>query len=52
MTADTKINTTERFDSYCRKTSEDGSKICSLYTGHHGLCKPKHGTEKDRFSGK
>lgn len=46
------INTTRRHSAYCNKVSEDGSKRCSLYTPHEGLCKPKHGIESDRFEGR
>lgn len=45
------INTTQRYNHYCRKKNADGSKTCSLYAPHEGLCKPKHGTENDRFQG-
>ena len=50
-TEDLTINTTHRHTRYCRKVSEDGTKTCSLYSTHEGLCKPNHGTEKDRFEG-
>jgi len=47
-TEDLVINTNHRWSAYCHKKSADGIK-CSLYTPHEGLCKPKHGTEADRF---
>lgn len=47
-TAEAEVNTTKRHDAYCRKTSKDG-RVCSLYEPHEGDCKPKHGTEADRF---
>lgn len=50
-TEDLVINTQHRYGHYCRLVSEDGSKKCSLYAPHEGLCKPKHGTETDRFVG-
>ena len=45
------VNTTRRYSHYCTKKSEDGTKKCSLYAPHEGLCKPKHGVDKDRFVG-
>lgn len=49
-TEDLVINTTHRWNTFCRKKAGDG-RICSLYSPHVGLCKPKHGTENDRFEG-
>lgn len=48
-TEDLVINTSHRYNHYCRKVSKDGLKTCSLYSPHEGLCKPQHGTEADRF---
>lgn len=45
------VNTTHRHSAYCHKVSEDGTKKCSLYAPHEGLCKPKHGRQEDRFEG-
>lgn len=45
------VNTTHRHSVYCHLISEDGTKKCSLYSPHEGLCKPKHGLESDRFEG-
>lgn len=45
------INTSHRHNVYCHKVSHDGTKKCSLYSPHEGLCKPKHGVENDRFEG-
>lgn len=50
-TEDLSINTTHRHSNYCRLVSEDGTKQCSLYSPHEGLCMPKHGIESDRFVG-
>lgn len=50
-TEDLVINTTHRHSVYCHKVSSDGTKKCSLYNPHIGLCKPKHGIESDRFEG-
>ena len=50
-TEDLVINTTHRYNVYCHLVSEDGTKKCSLYSPHEGLCKPKHGVEADRFEG-
>lgn len=50
-TEDLTINTTHRHNVYCHLVSEDGTKKCSLYSPHEGLCKPKHGVESDRFRG-
>lgn len=50
-TEDLTINTSHRHNVYCHLVSEDGTKKCSLYSPHEGLCKPKHGVEKDRFQG-
>lgn len=50
-TEDLVVNTTHRHAVYCHKVSKDGTKRCSLYNPHFGLCKPKHGVEKDRFEG-
>lgn len=50
-TEDLVINTTHRHGRYCRLVSENGEKRCSLYSPHEGLCKPKHGLERDRFVG-
>ena len=44
------VNTTQRYHTYCRKVADDG-RVCSLYSPHVGLCKPKHGTESDHFVG-
>lgn len=46
--ADEEINTTHRYNHYCRAVSSDG-RTCSLYAPHEGKHKPKHGTENDRF---
>ena len=48
-TEDLVINAQHRYNNYCHKTSKDGTKKCSLYAPHEGLCKPKHGIEADRF---
>lgn len=45
------VNTTHRYNRYCHKVSRDGTKKCSLYYPHDGLCKPNHGVDKDRFEG-
>jgi hypothetical protein len=50
-TEDLEVNTTHRHTVYCHKVSEDGTKKCSLYSPHEGLCLPKHGVESDRFIG-
>jgi hypothetical protein len=50
-TEDLTVNTTHRHSVYCHKVSADGTKKCSLYSPHEGLCKPNHGTEADRFEG-
>lgn len=42
------VNTTTRYNNYCRKVSKDG-RACSLYSPHEGLHKSKNGLEKDRF---
>ena len=42
------VNTTHRYNHYCRAISKDGRK-CSLYSPHEGRHKPKYGTEKDRL---
>lgn len=50
-TEDLVVNTTHRHTVYCHKVSEDGTKKCSLYYPHEGLCLPNHGLEADRFEG-
>lgn len=50
-TEDLTVNTTRRYNNYCHKVSEDGTKKCSLYSPHEGLCKPNHGTVNDLFEG-
>lgn len=50
-TEDLTVNTSHRHNVYCHKKSEDGTKRCSLYAPHEGLCKPNHGVESDRFVG-
>ena len=42
------INTTHRYDHYCRAEASDG-RVCSLYSPHFGKHKPKLGLESDRF---
>lgn len=42
------INTTHRYNRYCRAEHPDGRK-CSLYSPHEGKHKPKQGTERDRW---
>jgi len=46
---DEQINTTTRYNHYCRATASDG-RVCSLYTPHEGVKhKPRHGIEADRW---
>ncbi|AWN03302.1 hypothetical protein PBI_CAMILLE_56 [Microbacterium phage Camille] len=43
------INTTKRWNHYCRAEASDG-RVCCLYAPHEGKHKPKHGTESDRWA--
>lgn len=46
---DEDINTTHRYNRYCREVNPANGKHCSLYNPHEDKHKPKHGTESDRW---
>jgi len=42
------INTTKRWNEYCRAVAKDG-RVCSLYSTHPDGHLPKNGLEQDRW---